>query len=108
MGMLGSCSVGEKRVLYSEMKEAPQLQLDGQILIIKTKNSGVNSALKIFEIKEEVGDHIINLKAYQALNKDIKEQFLIDLEKYHIGDLKQCEFYWIDPDGNRTKLELEQ
>ncbi|WP_299443221.1 hypothetical protein [uncultured Aquimarina sp.] len=108
-GLLGACSIGEKGVFYSEMSEKPELNIVNESLIIKTKNSSENSALLIYEVNAVADNEskAINLTATQALNKEFKEVFEIDLSKFSIDNINLWTINWVDPDRKKTKLELK-
>ncbi len=111
--LLGACSIGNKEVSYSEMSAPPKLNLQDGRLIIEAENSKVNSALVINRIDAKVlnDQKELKLSAIQGMMSGNKEtgmkHFEIDLSEHQITNLEGWKIYWIDPDGTKTKLEIE-
>ncbi|HYF03570.1 MAG TPA: hypothetical protein VEC36_09370 [Patescibacteria group bacterium] len=90
------------------MSAKPELTLNGNFLTVKTSNSIENSALKIHAIhlSAEEATKQIYLSAEQALNKDYKDTYVLNLAGFKISEPEKYSFYWIDPDKNLTKLDF--
>ncbi len=108
--ILGACSADKKGVYFSEMSENPKITVQNDKLIIQTKNSSKHSALLIYEVNATTNkeNKFIDLTANQGLNKEYQERFEIDLSKLGIvDDINQWNTNWVDPDGAKTKLKIE-
>jgi len=86
----------------------PSLKLSKNLLTVKTSNSIKNSALLIYKINISVDQNKkeVYLSADQALAKDYKETFTLELSKYKINEPTAYSFYWLDPDKKTTKLDI--
>lgn len=103
-----SCSIGKKGVFYSEMTKKPTVQIADKMIVVNTDNSNKNSALLIYKIDYSVdtAQKIIELKAYQAANKDYKNKFEIQIKELSKSELAKYEYFWLDPDNNKTKIDI--
>lgn len=101
-----SCSIGKQGVFYSEMTKEPTVQISEKKIIVNTDNSSKNSALLIYKLDYSIDTarKIIELKAFQAVNKDYKNTFEIKINELTKSELEKYEYYWIDPDDNSTKI----
>jgi hypothetical protein len=105
--MIVSCSFGTKGVYFNEMSKKPSIEIfDGRI-VVTTDNSSQNSALLIYKVDYTVdtSEKIIELKAYQALNKKYKNTFNIHLPSIRKTNLNYYKYFWIDPDGTKNQIE---
>ncbi len=102
-----SCSVGKQGVFYSEMTKKPTVQIGDKSIIVYTDNSNKNSALLIYKLdySADTTEKIIEIKAYQAVNKDYRNTFEIKINDLQKTELEAYEYFWLDPDGNRTKID---
>ena len=107
--MIG-CSIGKQGVYFNEMRLAPSLKLNNNILTVTTSNSNKNSALLIYEVLISVNQNKkqIYLSANQAVGKNYTESFAIKLTDYKITEPTTYSFYWIDPDNKITKLDIKK
>ncbi len=103
------CSIGSKYVYYNEMSSIPILKLNKNIVTIKTTNSIKNSALIIYKINISVNqnEETIILSAEQAVGKENKNIFTVNLTEYQVYESTNYILYWLDPDNKKTKLEVE-
>ncbi|PLX05887.1 MAG: hypothetical protein C0596_15405 [Marinilabiliales bacterium] len=103
-----SCYIGKKGVFYSEMTKKPTVQIADKMIVVNTDNSNKNSALLIYKIDYSVdtAQKIIELKAYQAANKDYKNKFEIQIKELSKSELAKYEYFWLDPDNNKTKIDI--
>jgi hypothetical protein len=102
-----SCSIGTKGVYFNEMSKKPSVEiLDGGI-IVTTDNSIQNSALLIYKIDctVDTSKKVIELKAYQALDKKYKNTFNISLPTLRKINLDYYKYFWINPDGTKNQIE---
>ena len=108
--LICSCKVGNQGVFYEELMSPPILQIGKNKVIVTTSNSKQHSALAIYDIDYTI-DKVskeINIQAYQALvGKNSKTQFEITPEDSTEVDWKQYKFYWVDPDGKKTELDIK-
>jgi hypothetical protein len=89
------------------MSKKPSIEiLDGRI-IVTTDNSMQNSALLIYKVDYTVDttEKIIELKAYQALNKKYINTFNLDLPALTKINLDYYKYIWLDPDGTKNQIE---
>lgn len=105
---LVGCAIGRQGVYFDEMPTKPTLRLNNNTLYVKTSNSIINSALLIYKINITVDQSKkeIYLSADQAVSKEYKETFAIQLDDYKVIEPTNYSFYWLDPDNKTNKLDL--
>ena len=106
---LSSCAIGKRGVSYSEMHEPPKLIKESERLIIETKNSAIHSAKFIYKIEVQIDQNKkeVLVSAKQALNKKSLSRYEIELNKNDLPNLNGWTVNWVDPDGNKTELKIE-
>lgn len=105
--MMG-CIIGKRGIFLHDLPERPMLEVNNNILTIKTSNPVNNTTFQIHKVNISV-DHdkkSVKLFANQATGKKHQEIFTIKLEEYKIMDPTSYSFYWLDPDNTATKLDL--
>jgi len=104
---LFSCSIGKQGVFYSEMTKKPTVKVGDKMIIVNTDNSNKNSALLIYKVDYSIDTNQknIELRAFQAVNKDYKTTFEIQINGLTKLELEKYEYYWIDPDNNKTEID---
>ena len=104
-----SCTVGKQRVSFSEMNKQPSLQLKDEMIIIHTDNSRINSALLICNIEYTIyaTRKVIELKGFQALKKHYKNSFELQVKGLSKKQLDKYDYFWIDPNDSKVKLEIK-
>lgn len=105
--LLSSCSIGKQGVFYEEMESPPKLVIEGNRITVETKNSIRNSALLLYKIDTEVNNekNELNLRGFQAVNKNYKTEFIFELDKLGIDDIEGWKVIWLDPDGKKHELK---
>lgn len=100
------CIIGSQGVYFEEMGWQPKVAVNNKTLTVKTTNSFKNSALSIYCIGISVNhsQKIIYISAEQAVVKEAKNIFTLELDKYNIDDISSYKLYWLDPDKKTTKL----
>lgn len=104
---LVSCSIGKMGVFYDEMGKKPQIEIHDERITVKTSNSIQNSALVIYDIEISIDTlkKTIELKGFQALNKSFKTVHELKTKNLSKQELEKFDYFWIDPDDNRNKIE---
>ena len=108
MVLVSSSVIGKRGVEYSEMTQEPTIEiLTDNLIAVNTENSTKNSALLIYKIDVSVDTvkKVINLSGFQALNKTYKNRFELPIKGLNKIQLENFEYFWIDPDKTRTKIE---
>lgn len=102
-----SCSIGKQGVFYSEMTKRPTVHVGDKMIIVNTDNSNKNSALLIYKLDYSIDtvEKTIDLRAFQAVNKDYKNTFEIQINGLTKLELEKYKYYWIDPDNNKTEID---
>ncbi len=101
---------GSRGVTYAEMIPPPQLTLTEYSLSLQVSNSIQHSSLVITRVEFERDEDCVILKGWQKLaplskydghfEKPLND---LDLTSETAPDLG---YYWEDPNGNRTQMEL--
>lgn len=104
---LNSCSIGKKGVSFKEMGKQPSIEVSDNKIVVNTNNSLQNSALLIYKIDLSIDTikRVIELRGFQAINKDYKSKFELKVNGLSKMQLDNYEYFWIDPDGSRNKIE---
>lgn len=102
-----ACEVGKRGVFYEEMPTKPTVQIGYNMITVNTVNSSENSALSIYKIEYAINttEKIIELRGYQALNKDLNNVFEIPIKEALGAKLDGYRYFWVDPDNTRTELD---
>mgnify|MGYP000884894167 CR=1 FL=1 len=110
IAIVSSCIVGKQGVEYAEMSKQPTIQiLNNNIIVINTENSIKNSALSIYKVDYSI-DTIkkeIYLYGFQAINKKNQNRFEVKINKLSHKQLQSYEYFWVDPDKKKTKIEIK-
>lgn len=103
-----SCSIGKEGVYYNEMSIVPKLHLGNQLVIVETANSVKNSALQVYKLDfaMDTTRKLITIKGYQSVTKTQINRFEFQAAGKSKLELQQFDYYWIDPNSDRTKLEI--
>lgn len=103
-----SCSIGKQGVFYSEMTNKPTVKISDKTIVVTTDNSNKNSALLIYKLDYSIDTarKSVDLKAFQAFNKDYKNIFEIQIKELAQSELEKYEYYWVDPNNTRTKIDI--
>lgn len=109
MFTLSCCAIGKRGVLFSEMVEPPVLTKKNESLMLEVKNSGFHSALTIYKIEVQANHEKKELlvSAKQAITKRALNKFEIDLKIYQVQDIGAWTINWLNPDGYKTELKIE-
>ncbi|MBC7381953.1 MAG: hypothetical protein H7296_03040 [Bacteroidia bacterium] len=89
------CAIGKRGVYLNEMPTKPFLKVNEDTLNIRTQNSIINSALRIYKIyiSVEQKQKRIFVSADQAVNKQSKEIFKIELRDYKVTNPNSYEYF---------------
>lgn len=103
------CST-KKGVFYDEMSKSLSVKFSNDKLILQTGNSKTHSAYLIYEVKAkaDITKKELYITGMQAIHKDYKDRFEIDLKKLGITNIQDYKIIWIDPDKKQTNLQLEK
>ena len=109
MIFLIDCSVGKKQVFYNEMFQPPVIKISKSGLQITTENSKKNSALLIYKIEatENFETSEIYLRGFQALGKEYKNKFQINLDNSVVENIGNYKIFWLDPDNIKHELKMK-
>lgn len=101
-----SCTVGKRGVFFKEMQTPPSIETHNGILVINTSNSVQNSALLIYRIDYTIDTvkKVVNIKGYQAINKEYKTRFELKVPGYSQEQLNHYTYFWIDPDNHSNPI----
>ncbi|HTH57079.1 MAG TPA: hypothetical protein VL728_13610 [Cyclobacteriaceae bacterium] len=105
-----SCSLGHKEVRYNEMAGPPRLILQGDNILVRTQNSKEYPSFFIYEIFPmfDEGDRVILLRGYEAMYRDVKNEFKVNITNIKADSISAYKIYWVDPDLKKTELKLER
>ncbi len=103
--------LGSRGVTFAEMAPPPQLTLTEHSLSLQVSNSREHSSLVITKIEFSRDEDCVILKGWQKLAPVSKHDGHFE-EPFENLDLtyetaSQVKYYWEDPNGNRTQIELE-
>ncbi len=100
------CTIGKQRVSYNELSKKPSIQIEENLITITIGNSTQNSALVIYKIDYSIDKNSkhINLKGFQALKKEYKDTFEIEINGVKLNEYK---FHWTDPDNKKTLIQSD-
>lgn len=104
--IMTSCSIGKRKVYYSEMSEKPSIETHDNSIVVTVGYSQVNSALVIYKIQHSFDEESkqINLKGYQALGKEPKTRFELKINGISKTELDEFEYYWVDSSKTKTLI----
>jgi len=110
---MSSCSlfsVGKKGVFYSEMSNKPEIKTYDNGFTVYTQNSIQNSALLIYKINSKIDSihKVIMISAYQAAGKKYRDKFEVKMYGFSKAQLDSYEYFWIDPDNERNRLNINK
>jgi hypothetical protein len=92
------------------MSAPPRLILNGDEILIKTKNSKEYTSFFIYEILPtfDEGSRAILLKGHESMGRESKSEFKISIKNIKQDSISAYKIYWVDPDNTRTELKLEK
>lgn len=106
---LFACTV-KKGVFYDEMSNILVAKYQNGKLVLHTGNSKNHSAYLIYDVqaKADNSNKVLFITAFQALKKDNKDNFEIDLKKIGVTNIQEYKIIWVDPDGKNINIQLQK
>ncbi len=91
------------------MNKQPSLQLKDEMIIVHTDNSMTNSAILLYNIEFTIDTtkKVIELEGFQALKKHHKNSFELHVKGLSKKQLDKHDYFWIDPNDSKVKLEIK-
>ena len=88
----------------------PTLELNDNMIIVHIGNSLKNSALLIYKIEYTIDTtmKVVGLRGFQAVNKEYKNSFELQINGFSKEQLDRYDYFWIDPNDSKMKMKIKK